>query len=179
MWWPLPTAMMSSYGLSKADSPTFHPVSWEETVKLPQWRCSFLTHSICCVPLSDLCLEELEGQATASLKLPVTSLVQVCQNRIHPLVENFSGLSHASLPKSRNPQWSTSLPVAIYAVWCSQKGLWARNQNAWPLVLSWGTWSTQGKRVEPFPPRGTENPGPCPPGAYDPRRKRQVNCRHS
>lgn len=164
--------MMSSCWFHKADSPTCHTVFWEETVKLPQWKGSFLTHSICCILLSDLCLEELEGQAIASLKPPLASWVQVCQNRAHPPVENFSGLSHANLPKSRNPQWSTSLPVAIYAVWCSQKGLWARNQNAWPLLLIWGAWNTSAKWIEPFPPRDTENPGPCPPGSYDPRREK-------
>lgn len=113
--------------------------------------------------MSDLCLKELEGWAAALLKLPLTSSVWVCQSAIQPPVENFSGLSHASLPKPRNFQHSTALPVAIYTTWCRQTGFWAGNQNGlWCWFQAGG--DLQEMRGGAFLPRHTDlllDPGPA------------------
>lgn len=119
-----PRVMTAHSACSEADAATFTLVFLGGKMTLPLWNCFAFTYNLCSLSRS---LSGSIGRVDCCVtKTFLTGSVCVCQNTNQPPSENYSGLSHANLPKSRNSKWNTSLPVTIYIVWCSQKASWTR-----------------------------------------------------
>lgn len=87
-----------------------------------------------------------------------------------PPVENFSGLSHASLCKSRNSKWSTSF-LLLFILCCL---VWPKKGSGLEIRMT-GLWCwfkeheiLKGNEGSTFRSgyRGMIRPRPCPPGAH-------------